>query len=213
MSGSEPRPALVLVLASGNGTNLQALLEAEKSGALGPARIGLVIADRPEAYALTRARSAGCPALLETPDPRLPRDQRRRDLSDRILRRARAADADLIVLAGFLSILAGPILTDYAERILNLHPALLPKFGGPGMYGRRVHAAVLSAGERESGCTVHLVDAGTDSGPILLQRRVPVLDGDSPDTLAARIHPEEHRAIVDAVRLMAARIGHTSTPA
>jgi phosphoribosylglycinamide formyltransferase-1 len=90
--------------------------------------------------------------------------------------------------------------------MLNLHPALLPKFGGKGMFGEHVHQAVLDAGERESGCTVHLVDKETDTGPILLQRKVPVLSGDTPQTLAERIHKEEHIAIVEAVKMMVARL-------
>ena len=106
------------------------------------------------------------------------------------------------MLAGFLSILRGPLIAAYAGKIINLHPSLLPKYGGPGMYGERVHRAVLAAGETESGCTVHLVDEGTDTGPILLQRKVPVLPGDDADTLAQRIHAEEHAAIVDAVVMM-----------
>ncbi|MDR0758781.1 MAG: phosphoribosylglycinamide formyltransferase, partial [Treponema sp.] len=116
--------------------------------------------------------------------------------------------AGLIVLAGFLSILEGGIVDEYAGRIINLHPALLPKYGGAGMYGERVHRAVLAAGEAESGCTVHLVDAGTDTGPVLLQRRVPVLAGDTAETLAERIHGEEHIAIVEAVMLMIQRLAH-----
>jgi phosphoribosylglycinamide formyltransferase-1 len=108
-----------------------------------------------------------------------------------------------VVLAGFLSILAGEFIHAYGGRIINLHPSLLPKCGGPGMYGLRVHRAVLAAGEQESGCTVHLVDAGTDTGPILLQRRVPVLAGDTPERLAERIHREEHSAIVEAAAMMA----------
>jgi phosphoribosylglycinamide formyltransferase-1 len=89
--------------------------------------------------------------------------------------------------------------------MINLHPSLLPKFGGKGMYGEKVHRAVLDVRETESGCTVHLVDAGTDTGPILLQRKVPVLPDDTPEALAARIHPEEHIAIVEAVRMMVGR--------
>jgi phosphoribosylglycinamide formyltransferase-1 len=92
--------------------------------------------------------------------------------------------------------------------MINLHPALLPKFGGAGMYGEKVHEAVLAAGEAESGCTVHLVDSGTDTGPILLQRRVPVLAGDTAATLAERIHAEEHIAIVEAVGVLAARLSN-----
>jgi phosphoribosylglycinamide formyltransferase-1 len=210
----------ILVLVSGNGSNLQALIDAEKAGRFVQAggtntaggclaraggagaaegRIAAVISSRAGVYALERARAAGIPALTEEPDQRRPKRERRRELSDRILRIARERNAGLLVLAGFLSILEGDIIGEYSGRIINLHPALLPKYGGEGMYGARVHAAVLAAGEKESGCTVHIVDAGADTGPVLLQRKVPVLEGDTPESLAERIHGEEHIAIVDAV--------------
>jgi phosphoribosylglycinamide formyltransferase-1 len=195
----------ILVLVSGNGMNLQALMDAEARGALGQGKIAAVVSDRPGAYALERARIAGLPAFTEAPDRGLPQTERRRELSDRILRLAAEQGAGLLILAGFLSILEGPLLDAYAGRIINLHPSLLPKFGGPGMYGERVHRAVLEAGEKESGCTVHLVDAGTDTGSVLLQRRVPVLPSDTAGTLAGRIHHEEHLAIVEAAKLMAGR--------
>jgi phosphoribosylglycinamide formyltransferase-1 len=143
---------------------------------------------------------------VEAPSAAAPRAERRRELSGRLLRAARESGAGLIILAGFLSILEGEIIDEYAGRIINLHPALLPKYGGGGMYGDHVHRAVLAAGEAESGCTVHLVDAGTDTGPILLQRRAPVLAGDTAETLARRIHDEEHIAIVEAAILMIGRI-------
>jgi phosphoribosylglycinamide formyltransferase-1 len=196
----------ILVLVSGNGSNLQALIDAERYGRLGKGRISLVISDRKGAYALIRAGSAGIRALTETPDATLPGPERRKALSGRILRQARAAGAGLIILAGFLSILEGDIIEAYRGRIINIHPSLLPKYGGKGMYGERVHQAVLAAGEKESGCTVHLVDAGTDTGPILLQRRVPVLEGDDSARLAARIHEEEHKAIVEAAAMMIERV-------
>ncbi|MDR2186045.1 MAG: phosphoribosylglycinamide formyltransferase [Treponema sp.] len=202
----------ILVLVSGGGTNLQALLEAEKTGGLGPGKLTAVISDRPGAYALKRARMWGIPVYIEEPDTSLPMDERRRDLSDRIFRTAREYHIGLIVLAGYLSILEGKILHFYEGRIINLHPSLLPKFGGMGMYGNRVHKAVLDAGEKESGCTIHFVDAGTDTGPILLQRRVPVLRGDTPDALADRIHGEEHAAIVEAAALLAERFEQDPFP-
>jgi phosphoribosylglycinamide formyltransferase-1 len=192
----------ILVLVSGNGTTLQALIDAEKAGFLQPGHIAAVIADRP-AYALERAGAAGIRASLEAPDKGLPLEARRRELSDRLLEAARNAGAQLIILAGFLSILKGEILSAYEGRIINIHPSLLPQYGGPGMYGERVHRAVLAAGEGESGCTVHLVDSGTDTGAILLRRKVPVLPGDTADSLAERIHKEEHIAIVVAAGLMA----------
>ena len=207
----------ILVLVSGNGTNLKALLDAEKNGSFNTdnktggeiagnrtaaGRIAVVLSDRNGVYALQRARDAGIPALVEKPDFCLSVAERRVEHSDRILRHCRENQIGLIVYAGFLSILAGNIVEEYSGRMINLHPALLPKFGGQGMYGERVHRAVLEAGETESGCTVHLVDAGTDTGPILLQRRVAVLPGDTPESLADRIHVEEHIAIVEAVKIM-----------
>jgi phosphoribosylglycinamide formyltransferase-1 len=194
-----------MVLVSGGGTNLQALLDAERKG--GPGKIALVVSDRPGVCAIERAKLAGVPAVVAEPDKNIPKGgERRRELSDRILGLAETHRIDLVVLAGFLSILAGKIIENYSGRIINLHPALLPKFGGDGMYGERVHRAVLEAGETESGCTVHLVDAGTDTGPILLQRKVPVLPGDTPETLAERIHKEEHIAMVEAVKIMAEKL-------
>ncbi|MDR0587311.1 MAG: phosphoribosylglycinamide formyltransferase [Treponema sp.] len=194
----------VIVLVSGNGSNLQALIDAEKAGRL-DSRIAAVVSDRAGVFALERAKKAGVPALVEEPDRRLPPEERRRELSGRIMDIAGDYGAGLIVLAGFLSILRGEILDRYSGRIINLHPSLLPKYGGEGMYGEKVHRAVLAAGESESGCTVHMVDGGTDTGPVLLQRKVPVLGGDTPETLAERIHREEHTAIVDAVIMMERR--------
>jgi phosphoribosylglycinamide formyltransferase-1 len=196
----------ILVLVSGGGTNLQALIDAEKEGRLGPGHIAAVISDRRGAYALERARAAGIDPFITTSNKALPQGARRGELSDRLLAIARRADAGLIVLAGFLSILEGEILNAYQGRIINIHPSLLPKHGGTGMYGERVHRAVLAAGERESGCTVHLVDRGTDTGFILLQRRVPVLPGDTAESLAERILVEEHIAIVEATALMARKL-------
>ena len=164
------------------------------------------MSDREGVYALERARLAGIPATVIAPDKTLPKAERRLELSNRILAQAIAQDIDLIVLAGYLQIFQGAILERFERRILNLHPALLPAYGGEGMYGDNVHRAVLAAGEKESGCSVHFVDAGTDTGDVILQRRVPVLAGDSINSLAARIHKEEHIAIVEAVASQAAAL-------
>jgi len=194
-----------MTLVSGGGTNLQALLEAEKNGKLGNGKLTVVISDRPKAYALERAALQGKSVYVVEPDSRLPKEERRKEHSDQICRLARENDISLIVLAGYLSILAGKILKYYNGRIINLHPSLLPKYGGDGMYGEYVHRAVLNAGEKESGCTVHIVDDGIDTGAIILQRTVPVLPGDTPDALADRIHEQEHIAIVEAAALMTER--------
>ena|GEM_PF-4747 len=196
-------PAInIMALVSGGGTNLQALLDAEKICGLGAGRLALVVSDREGAYALERAKKWGIPVYVEEPLMRLPKNERRLEHSDRIFRIARDNNIGVIVLIGFLSILAGKIIKHYSGRIINIHPSLLPKFGGDKMYGERVHRAVLDAGEKESGCTVHFVDDGTDTGPILLQRRVPVLTGDTPDSLADRILAEEHIAIVEAAKIV-----------
>ena len=184
----------VAVCVSGGGSNLQALLDALPEGA--PARVVLVLGDRAEAGGLERARHAGIPAEVLA-DPR--------DATEWLTRLGRR-DADLLVLAGFLKLVPGPLVAAWRGRIINIHPALLPRHGGPGMYGRRVHAAVLAAGDRESGATVHLVDEEFDHGAPLAQARVPVLEGDTPETLAARVLEAEHR-LLPAVVLAAAAAG------
>jgi phosphoribosylglycinamide formyltransferase-1 len=194
----------ILILVSGNGTNLQALIDAQSR--LGAGKIAAVLSDKSGVYAIERARLAGIPAFVEVPDKKLPKEERRAELSKRILDICRKQNIDLIIYAGFLSILQGDIMEEFKGRMINIHPSLLPKFGGQGMYGEHVHRAVLAAGETESGCTVHLVTAGIDAGPILLQRKVPVPDGDTPGALAGRIHHEEHIAIVEAAAMMVQKI-------
>ncbi|MFP4300461.1 MAG: phosphoribosylglycinamide formyltransferase [Spirochaetaceae bacterium] len=187
----------ITVLVSGEGTTLQNLIDASSEGPL-RSEILAVVADR-NARALDRARAAGIPTHL------IPRKEHGEALSDRILE-AIPDGTELLVLAGFLSILTGSILERFKGRIINIHPALLPKFGGPGMYGIRVHRAVISAGERESGCTVHYVDEGTDTGPILLQRKLPVLPNESPEELRNRVAVLEKSAVVEGVNMALERL-------
>lgn len=203
----------VAVLVSGGGTNLQALIDYAARRADCPYCICCVLSDRKDAFALRRAMSAAIPAQVVSPYAVLgaekaraaSRDQKRFAVSDRVLELCRQYKADAIVLAGFLTVLGGDIVAEYGGRIINLHPALLPKFGGEGMWGHHVHEAVIAAGETESGCTVHLVDEGCDTGAVLLQKKVPVLPDDTPDTLSARIALKEHDAIVEGVCLLAER--------
>lgn len=204
----------IAVLVSGGGTNLQALIDYEKSNPDCPYKIALVVSNTKKAYALERAKNAGIPAEIRSPFSVLgadkaktsDRDTKRIAISDAILDLCKEYQIDAIVLAGYLSVLGGKIIDEYSGRIINLHPALLPKFGGVGMWGHNVHEAVLAAGEKESGCTVHLVDSGCDTGKILVQKKVPVLPGDTPDTLYARIAPEEHEAMVEGVCVLARMI-------
>ena len=201
----------IAVLVSGGGTNLQALIDYEKSHSDCPYHIQIVIADTKKAYALERASNAGIETKIVSPFAVLgaekaksvSKEEKRIAVSDAALEAAKNAGCDAIVLAGWLTVLSGKIITEYSNRIVNLHPALLPKFGGVGMWGHNVHEAVLAAHEKESGCTVHLVDAGCDTGKILVQKKVPVLENDTPDSLYARIAPEEHKAMVEGVCLLA----------
>jgi formyltetrahydrofolate-dependent phosphoribosylglycinamide formyltransferase len=181
------------VVISGRGSNLAALLGALPDG--GPAEVVLVLSDR-AAAGLDLARERRIPPLV-LPDPA----DGRAWLDALGIHRA-----DLIVLAGYLKLVPPPVVQQYRGRIINIHPALLPAFGGPGMYGRRVHQAVLASGAAVSGATVHLVDEVYDRGTVLAQARVPVLPGDTPDTLAARVLEVEHR-LLPAVVLAAAAAG------
>lgn len=204
----------IAVLVSGGGTNLQALIDYEKAHEDCPYHINIVIADTKKAYALERAEKAGIETKIVSPYAVMgaekakaaSKEEKRLAVSDAALDAARAAGAEAVVLAGWLTVLSGRIIEEYSNRIVNLHPALLPKFGGVGMWGHNVHEAVLAAGEKESGCTVHLVDSGCDTGKILVQRKVPVLPGDTPETLYARIAPEEHKAMVEGVCRLAEMI-------
>jgi phosphoribosylglycinamide formyltransferase 1 len=182
----------VAVAVSGRGSNLQALLRA--LGPAAPARVILVLSDRPNSGALERAREHGVPVEVLS-DPA--------DAAEWLTRLERHG-TELVVLAGYLKLVPAPVIVRFRDRILNIHPALLPAFGGKGMYGHRVHEAVLASGARESGATVHLVDEAYDCGTVLGQARVPVLPDDTPDRLAARVLEVEHRLLPAAVLAAAA---------
>jgi len=187
-------PMRVAVAVSGRGSNLEALFARLGNG--DEARIVLVLSDRPDAPALDRARDRGVAAIALT-------DWRR---ADEWLLALEAQSADLLVLAGFLKLVPSEVIARYRGRIINVHPALLPAFGGKGMYGIRVHEAVLQSGAAETGCTVHLVEEEYDRGMILAQARVPVLPGDTAQVLASRVLEQEHR-LLPAVVLAVARGG------
>ncbi|OLC08528.1 MAG: phosphoribosylglycinamide formyltransferase [Gemmatimonadetes bacterium 13_1_40CM_66_11] len=185
-------PVRVAVLVSGGGTNLQALLDALHDSPL--ARVARVISSRPDAGALERARRASVPTAML------------RDPGDPAELLAALADAQLVVLAGYLKLVPAPVVSHFRGRMINIHPALLPDFGGPGMYGPHVHAAVLASGATESGVTVHFVDEAFDRGKIIAQERVPVQPGDTVETLAARVLKAEHRLLPKVVLELARRI-------
>jgi phosphoribosylglycinamide formyltransferase-1 len=189
---SSPMKMRIAVAISGRGSNLQALLRA--LGPSVPAEIVLVLSDRTGAAGLRLARAHGIAAeVLVDPDD-----------AQEWLRLLKRQQTDLVVLAGYLKLVPAPVIGAYRGRIINIHPALLPAFGGKGMYGHRVHEAVLASGARETGATVHLVDEVYDRGPVLAQARVPVLPGDTPEQLAARVLEAEHRLLPAAVLAAAA---------
>ena len=192
------KPLHLGILASGRGSNFEAILRAIENGRLS-AEARVLISNRKSAGALDVAARHGVPAAALTR-----KDFDSDEAFDReILRLFQKHGVDFVVLAGYLRLLTPVLVREFPNRILNIHPALLPSFGGKGMYGHHVHEAVLAHGCKVSGVTVHLVNEQYDAGPIVLQRCVPVEEGDTPDTLAARVLVEEHRAFPEALQLFA----------
>lgn len=188
------RPLQLAVLVSGSGTTLQNLLDEIAAGRL-DARVRVVIGSRPELVGLQRAAKAGLPHHVV--DRKSFADCA--EFSRRVFDLCAEANADLVCLAGWLCLLDLP--PAFAGKVMNIHPALLPSFGGRGMYGRKVHEAVIAHGCKISGCTVHLVDSHYDTGPIVIQRSCPVLEDDTPESLARRVFEEEKVAYPQAIRL------------
>jgi phosphoribosylglycinamide formyltransferase-1 len=203
MASNRPRqppivdpPIRLAVCASGGGTTLQNLLDRIADGRLA-ASVVQVVASRPGIGAIARAERAGIPVAVEARGKRS-----LADFSAAIFDPIRKLEADLVILGGFLSLIDIP--EDYTGRVINIHPALIPAFCGKGYHGAAVHRAAIEAGVKISGCTVHFADATYDTGPIILQRPVPVLDDDTPETLAARVFEAECDALPEAIRLYAA---------
>ncbi len=179
----------IAVFVSGSGSNLQAIIDSIESGKLN-CEIACVIADRP-CYALERAENHNVKSIM------LDRKLFGEKLSDEIdMILSGNEKISYIVLAGYLSILSEKFVKKWEKKIINMHPSLLPKFGGKGMYGLKVHEAVLKAGEKESGCTVHYVDSGIDTGEPIMSMKVPVLEGDTPEILQKRVLEKEHLLLV-----------------
>lgn len=189
-------PIRLAVLVSGGGTTLQNLIDRIGDGRL-HAHIALVVSSKPNAFALERARRAAIPTAT------VERKQAGSNeaFSRQIFDLCRQQRVDLVCMAGFLQFLLVP--DDFQNRVMNIHPALIPLFCGKGFYGQHVHEAVIAAGVKESGCTVHFADNEYDHGPIILQRKVPVLPNDTPATLAERVFAAECEAYPDAIRLFA----------
>lgn len=189
----------IAVLCSGGGTNLQAVIDAVEAGKI-DGEIVLVLSNASKAFALERARKHGIPAVFVSKKEAGSAEA----FNDILLEKLREAKADLVVLAGYLPIVGSQIVRAYPHQIINIHPALIPAFCGPGMYGHHVHEAVLAYGAKISGATTHFVDEQVDHGGVILQKSVPVLEGDTPDTLAARVLTVEHEILPESVRLFCA---------
>ncbi len=177
----------IAVFASGGGTDFQSIIDGTESGLI-DARISVLIASKPNVYAIERAKRHGieskvfCKKDYESGEK----------MFDEIIELLKSKNVDLIVLAGYLTILTENIVKAYENRIINIHPSLLPKFGGVGMYGIKVHEAVIASGEKESGCTVHYVDGGADTGKIIAQAKVSVESNDTPESLQKKVLEQEH---------------------
>lgn len=186
----------VAVLLSGSGTTLENLFIKIEAGEL-PVEIAVVISSRTDAYGIQRAKKRGVPTHV------FPRKKygSLQEYTDAVFGAARGAGAEFVILAGFMVMIGIP--EDFRNKVLNVHPALLPSFGGEGMYGHHVHEAVLGCGVKVTGCTVHIVDEEYDRGPIVMQRAVEVRDDDTPDTLASRVQAAEREVYPEAIKAFA----------
>ena len=191
----------VAVLISGSGSNLQALIDACAAPDY-PAEIAVVLSNRPDAFGLERAKKAGIDTRIIDHKLYGSREEFDSALHDALI----PYGVDLICLAGFMRILTPGFINKWENKIINTHPALLPKHGGEGMYGGHVHEAVLNAGDSESGASIHYVIPAVDQGPVILQKRVPVMTDDTPESLAARVLEQEHIAYPEAVRMISENI-------
>ena len=188
------------VLVSGGGTNLQAIIDSIREGTITDVQISLVLFNNKNAYALERAKAAGIPARAISPKDYETRQQ----FNDALLSAVQESGAQLVVLAGFLCVIPPEMVEAYPNRIINIHPSLIPSFCGTGYYGLKVHEAALERGVKVSGATVHFVDAGTDTGPIILQKAVEVRSTDTPKELQLRIMEQaEWKILPQAIQLIA----------
>lgn len=184
------------VLVSGGGTNLQAIIDSIEQGKI-KGEISVVISSNERTYALKRAEKHGIPGIYINRND----FQTQQEYEEYMTKTLKTYNVDLVLLAGFMKVLSPIFIAEFKNRIMNIHPALIPAFCGMGFYGSRVHKAVLDYGVKVTGATVHFVDEGADTGPIILQEVVPVLDDDTIDSLAARVLEVEHKIFPEAVRL------------
>ncbi|MGC8995521.1 MAG: phosphoribosylglycinamide formyltransferase [Thermoplasmata archaeon] len=184
------------ILVSGRGTNMESIIEASEKGLI-KSKVSVVISNKKDALALSKAKKHGIQSIYVSP-----KNKSNEEYDKEIIKILDEYDVDFVVLAGYLRILSSVFINKYPMKIINVHPSLLPCFGGKGFYGEHVHRAVLESGMKFSGCTVHFVTDEVDNGPIILQKCVEILDSDTPETLAERILPKEHEALIEAISLI-----------
>lgn len=187
----------ITVLVSGGGTNLQSIIDHIKNGILDKAKIVQVISSNCNAYALKRAENSGIKGICINRDQWPDNEER----SEVLIKALKDVDTDLIVLAGYMSILDPKVIEHYRNKIINIHPSLIPKYCGKGFYGEKVHQSVLNSGDKVTGVTIHFVDEGIDTGKIILQEQVPVRDDDTAESLAERVLITEHWILPKAIKL------------
>lgn len=185
----------IAVLVSGGGSNLQSIIDKIEEGYLKNCKIEIVIGDRPNIYGIERGEKEGIKTL--TLDRKIYKNRLSNEICENLY-----GKVDLIVLAGWLSILNGDLINKFENKIINIHPSLIPSFCGEGMYGIKVHQRALEYGVKISGCTVHFVDEGTDSGPIIIQKSVPVFPEDTAEILQKRVLEKEHEALPESIKLI-----------
>ena len=195
------------VLISGGGTNLQALIDAERAGRIPDGQIALVVSSKPDAYGLVRAEKAGIKSAVVAIDRSLPESERQVDFEQRLSELLAENGIEMILLAGFMRILSADFVRNYPERIINVHPSLIPSFCGDGFYGLKVHEAALAYGVKVTGATVHFVNEVTDGGKIIFQKAVEIKEGDTAESLQRRVMEEaEWKLLPEAAALVAAQI-------
>lgn len=188
----------IAVLASTKGTDLQAIIDEMKAGKMPNISLACVISNKKDAYALERAKTQGYKAIFVNP-----KDRTREEFDAKVAELLEKYKVDLVVLVGYMRILSTPFVRKFKNRIINVHPALIPKFCGPSFFGANVHESVINAGEKETGMTIHFVDEGCDTGKIILQKTCPVLPDDTPDTLKTRVQELEKKWYPEVIRMLA----------
>lgn len=192
------------VLASTKGTDLQAIIDEIANGTMPGIEIAIVLSNKEDAYALERARLQEVKAFFVDPKDESGNPKSRQEYDQELAGILKYHDVDLVCLIGYMRILSPEFIREFPNKIINVHPALMPKFSGPGFYGQNVHQAVLDAGEKETGCTIHIVDEGVDTGQIIAQEKVTITPEDTPETLKEKVQALEKKLYPEVIRRFAA---------